>query len=98
MLESNLPRNSRSQTHQDDETGAKRATASPRRKQKTHRIDRSAHASGNSSTLLLTTELWRASRRLGCRFGAPTSRSALEHMPMVQDAIEHRGDSRHVAQ
>ena len=45
MLESNPPRNSRLQTRQDDEARAKRETASPLTKERTHRIDRSAHAS-----------------------------------------------------
>jgi hypothetical protein len=35
----------------------------------------------------------------GCRrFGAPTARAALEHVPMMQYAIEHRGYRCHVAQ
>ena len=55
MLESNPPRNDRWQTHQDDEAGANRETASPWRKEKTHRIDRSAHSSKNSSALPTTT-------------------------------------------
>src|ERR1017187_8827998 len=32
------------------------------------------------------------------RFGAPTARAALEHMPMMQNAIEHGGYRCHVAQ
>jgi hypothetical protein len=37
--------------------------------------------------------------RGGCRrFGAPTARATLEHVPMMQYAIEHRGHRCHVAQ
>jgi hypothetical protein len=39
-----------------------------------------------------------ASRRRCRRFGAPTARAALEHVPMMQYAIEHRGHRCHVAQ
>src|SRR5439155_11796177 len=77
------------------------------RKEKTHRIDRSAHASKHSSALPTTTiqdgqggavESWDPSRRCRRRFGAPTARTAFEHMPMMQDAVEHGGHCRHVAQ
>src|ERR1700738_3725807 len=57
MLESNPPRNSRWQTHQDDEAGDEAGNSFPPGK-KTHRIDRSAHASENSSTLC-PKERWR---------------------------------------
>ena len=36
--------------------------------------------------------------RGGCRLGAPTARATLEHVPMMQYAIEHRGHRCHVAQ
>ena len=104
MLESNPPRNSRRQTHQDDEAGGEGETPSPLAKkehiglidllmpQKTHpRSAWDAMAVCNK----LATASWDASHRR--RFGAPTSRTAFEHMPMVKDAVEHCSDRRHVA-
>src|ERR1700682_466570 len=34
----------------------------------------------------------------GTRFGAPAARPALEHMAVVKKSVEHRADSRGVAQ
>ena len=34
----------------------------------------------------------------GGGFGAPTPWSAFEHMPVVEEAVQHRGDGGHVAQ
>jgi hypothetical protein len=48
-----------------------------------------------ASLLLLLLSL-AFSRTAG--FGSPTARAALEHVPMVQQAIEHGGDSGAVAE
>ena len=46
--------------------------------------------------------LWRARPRSLCsagrRLGAPTARAALEHVAVMQDAVEHGGDRCHITQ
>ena len=34
----------------------------------------------------------------GSRFGAPTPRAALEHMAVMEEAVEHGGNGGHIAQ
>ena len=45
---------------------------------------------------------WRAGPRSLCtagrRLGAPTARAALEHVAVMQDAVEHGGDRCHITQ
>src|SRR5580765_6446157 len=104
LLESNPPRNSRLQTHQDDGSrGGAREGFALGVKRTPHRIDRFAHALENSNVPLATTARGASPRFFLLLFGQwnqaglasflePVTLAAdVDRSGMVQQAVEDRG-------